>query len=199
MADSRLERANWLARQVLPHEPGLRRWLGQLSGSVEIDDVVQETYGVLAALDSVSHIRDPRSYLYTTARSILLQQVRRARIVAIESMAEIESLCIHEDAWAADAAQLQRQQLHWLAEQIALLPERCREAFVLRKIHGYSQREIAQQMGIAESTVEKHIGLGLRLLMQAMAEPTASVAPGAGGGSEQPTGALTTRQRQTDP
>ncbi|MCB1590395.1 MAG: hypothetical protein KDI56_15900, partial [Xanthomonadales bacterium] len=74
--------------------------LGQLSGSVEIDDVVQETYGVLAALDSVSHIRDPRSYLYTTARSILLQQVRRARIVAIESMAEIESLCIHEDAWA---------------------------------------------------------------------------------------------------
>jgi RNA polymerase sigma-70 factor (ECF subfamily) len=34
--------------------------------------------------------------------------------------------------------------------------------FVLKKVYGYSQREIARELGIAESTVEKHISLAVR-------------------------------------
>ncbi len=164
------ERALWLARHILPHEPALRRWLRRLAApAVEVDDVVQETYAVLAALASVDHIRDPRAYFYTAARSVLLQQVRRARIVAIDSVAEIDSLRIQQES-PTEAAVSERQQLARLARLIARLPGKCRQAFVLRKIHGCSQREIAQRMGISENTVEKHIGKGLRLLMQAMAE-----------------------------
>ncbi|MEZ0471464.1 RNA polymerase sigma factor [Luteimonas salinilitoris] len=164
------ERAYWLADRILPHEPALRRWLHRLtSARIEVDDVVQETYGVLSALGNVSHIRDPRAYLFTTARSILLQQVRRARIVQIESVAEIEAMIIHQDESPVESAVSDHQQLSLLAEQIARLPGKCREAFVLRKIHGCSQREIATRMGISENTVEKHIGKGLRLLMRAMA------------------------------
>lgn len=170
MARDRNERAYWLARRILPHEPALRGWLRRLAApSTEIDDVVQETYGVLAGLESVAHIRDPRAYLFTTARSILLQQVRRARIVQIESVAEIEATFIQPDESPVECAVSDHQQLSLLAEQIARLPGKCREAFVLRKIHGCSQREIAARMGISENTVEKHIGKGLRLLMKAVA------------------------------
>jgi RNA polymerase sigma-70 factor (ECF subfamily) len=177
------ERARWLARCILPHEPGLRRWLRGLgNAAIDADDVVQETYALLAALDSVDHIRDPRAYLYASARSVLLQQVRRARIVPIESMAEIDGLCIQSDGSPTEDAASERQQLMRLARHIAGLPEKCREAFVLRKVHGYSQREIAARMAISESTVEKHVGKGLRLLMQAMAGADAGAAglPAAG-------------------
>jgi RNA polymerase sigma-70 factor (ECF subfamily) len=162
-------RALWLSRHVLPHEPALRRWLYRTSSNrTEVDDLVQETYGVLAALDSVDHIRDVRAYLFTTARSLLLQQVRRARIVEIESLAEIEQLRIPDGDTGPEQFLANHQLLQQLATALAALPEKCRQAFVFRKIHGLSQKEIAQRMGVSENTVEKHIGLGLRRLMQAM-------------------------------
>lgn len=43
---------------------------------------------------------------------------------------------------------------------------RVRDAFVLRKVHGYRQKEIAKQLGISESTVEKHIARGMAVIME---------------------------------
>jgi RNA polymerase sigma-70 factor (ECF subfamily) len=43
-----------------------------------------------------------------------------------------------------------------------------REAFMLRKLEGLSQREIARRMGISESTVEKTHRHALHRLMDAM-------------------------------
>ena len=169
MSDDRATRIDWLARRILPHEPALRRWLLRLAAqAADVDDIVQETYGTLAALESVAHIRDPRAYLFTTARSILLQQLRRARIVPIESMAEIDQLSIPSGESSAESVALERELLQMLSQRIARLPDRCREVFVLRKLQGYSQREIAQRLGISENTVEKHVGKGLRLLMEAL-------------------------------
>jgi len=37
----------------------------------------------------------------------------------------------------------------------------CRRAFILRKVYGLSQRDVAKRLGIAESTVEKHIAKGI--------------------------------------
>ncbi len=44
------------------------------------------------------------------------------------------------------------------------MPGQTREAFVLRRVRGLSQREIASQMGLSENTVEKHIVRGIRWL-----------------------------------
>ena len=51
-----------------------------------------------------------------------------------------------------------------LAELIDDLPPKCREAFVLRKVRGLSQREVAAAMSLSENTVEKHIGKALAAL-----------------------------------
>jgi DNA-directed RNA polymerase specialized sigma24 family protein len=48
------------------------------------------------------------------------------------------------------------------------LPDRCREVLTLRKLYGLSQREIAQRLGIAESTVEKHVAYGVHLCAERM-------------------------------
>ena len=33
---------------------------------------------------------------------------------------------------------------------------------MLKKVYGYSQREIARELGLSESTVEKHIAQGIK-------------------------------------
>ena len=59
------ERALWLAEHVLPCERGLRDWLRRrMAQAQDVDDVVQETYAILAAMADVSHVRQPRAYVY---------------------------------------------------------------------------------------------------------------------------------------
>lgn len=167
------QRALWLAEQVLPHEPALRGWLarrlpGRVGTRLEVGDVVQETYAVLATLEDVAAIRNPRAYMFAVAQSVILQHVRRARIVSIETVAEMDRLDIAHDQLSPDRYVAAREELRHVGRLIAALPDKCRQAFVLRKVHGLPQREIARRMRISESTVEKHIGKGVRLLAQAM-------------------------------
>jgi RNA polymerase sigma factor (sigma-70 family) len=159
----------WLAEHVLPFEPGLRGWLGRRRVvNLEIDDIVQETYAVLAELESVTHIRNPRTYVYSVAHSIILRHLRHERVVSIEAMAEIDRLGIYSEEPSPEEALSHFQELRSIAQRIAELPHRCREAFTLRRVEGLAQREVARRMGVSEGTVEKHIGRAIKLLMQAM-------------------------------
>ncbi len=161
-------RAVWLARFVLPHEPALRAWLQRRRHlPIETDDIVQESYAILAGLASVDHIQNPRAYLFTTANSLVLRELRRARVVSIRAVDDLDALGAISDTPSPEAEAASRQELAQLAQAMNKLPKQCREAFKLRKIEGYSQREIAEQMGVAESTVEKHVAKAIRLLMDA--------------------------------
>lgn len=169
------QRTRWLVEHVLPHESALRAWLaarlrGRVGERLEVDDVVQETWAAFVMLDSVDAVRNPRAYMFSVAQSIILQHLRRARIVSIETVAGVDQLPVPEDLHSPERRLAAHQELHRLAGQIAALPAKCREAFLLRKVHGLSQREVAQRMGISENTVEKHIGKGLRHLLRAHAE-----------------------------
>ncbi|MEL1265644.1 RNA polymerase sigma factor [Pseudoxanthomonas putridarboris] len=160
-------RALWLSRAVLPHERGLRVWLQRRTSLSphDIDDVVQETYAILASLGSVEHIRDPRSYMFQTAKSILLQQVRKAQVVSFERVSELEYLIVEDDGPTPEDINSDRQELNRLVKAISRFPARCREAFYLCKFEGLSQREAAFRLGISENTVKKHVAKGIHLLM----------------------------------
>jgi RNA polymerase sigma-70 factor (ECF subfamily) len=163
------ERTSWLSREILPHESGLRAWLRRrLVAGLELDDIVQETYAVLAALPTVAHIQSPRAYALQTARSIILRHLRRARVVRIDSIGDAAQLDTALEDPSPERQAASRQDLRLAMAIIADMPAKRREAFTLRKIEGLSQREIARRMGISESTVEKHVGQALRRLMDAM-------------------------------
>jgi RNA polymerase sigma-70 factor (ECF subfamily) len=159
-------RALWLARFVLPHEPALRAWLKRKGTmTFDADDLVQETYAVLASLEDVDHISNPRAYFFRTAYSLALQHYRRARVVSIRSVEDVDALGAAVDGPSPERQTADREELHNVAMAIAALPAKCGEAFRLRKIDGLSQREVAQKMGLTESTVEKHVGKAVHLLM----------------------------------
>ncbi|MEA1675266.1 hypothetical protein UAA55_17885 [Nitrospirillum sp. BR 11163] len=88
-----IERAQWLALHVVPHEPALRAWLKRKGGlHCDVDDVVQETYAILATKASVDAILDPKTYTFQVAHSVILQQLRHARVVPITAVADIGTL-----------------------------------------------------------------------------------------------------------
>ena len=163
-----IERTYWLATYIAPHEPALRAWLrGQRVAGLEPDDIVQETYAILAGLTSVDHIESPRAYAFQTAQSLIRRHLRRRRIVQFEGLDERDASVHASDAPSPEQHLAARQELWRVRDLIDALPSRRREAFVLRRIEGLSQRDIAQRMGISESVVEKHIGRALRYLMDA--------------------------------
>ena len=184
-------RTAWLAEQILPHEPALRRWLRERLSLVpaDVDDIVQESYARLAAMEAVDHVTEPRAYLFTVARSLVQQQLRRRQVVAIETMAELDGLgaeapqasasCSREEATRSGEACGASAPSPSSSE----LPARCRQVFRLRRIEGLSQREVAERLRISESTVEKHMIRALRLMMAGIGDadaPAPGQSPGAG-------------------
>jgi len=69
------------------------------------------------------------------------------------------------------------QQMRLLLQAVNGLPPKCRDVFVLRMIDGLSQREIAERLGIAVSTVEKHLARGLQQCRQELAPARPGVRP----------------------
>lgn len=162
------ERAIWISRHILPHEPALRAWLRRRPVlGLDIDDIVQETYVRLAAIDSVDDIHDARTYMFQAALSIVMNHVRRARIVSIRAVAALEELGAAAPDPSPERQVVDRDELQRLAEFIAALPDKPREIVILRRIQGLSQRDTAARLGISEKTVEKHMGRAIRLMMAA--------------------------------
>ncbi len=159
------ERALWLSRHVLKHEPALRAWLGRRRiAGLEIDDIVQETYARLITVESIDGIGNVKNYMFQTAYSVLVSHVRRAKIVAFETVADLEQLGSTRDFSPEDQV-IDRDELNRLARAVATLPGKVRDVFVLRRVNGLSQRDVARELGLSESTVEKHMSRSIYLLM----------------------------------
>lgn len=160
------ERTRWFLRNILPHEQALRSWLARRQPlGLEIDDIIQEAYAILADLETVEDIRFPRAYLFQVVRSVITKHVRRARVVSIRTIDDLADFEHADDAPSPEHVAIDRDQLRRVAEAIGAMPERTQEAFVLRRVDGLAQREIAERMAISENTVEKHISRGLRFLI----------------------------------
>lgn len=159
------DRTQWFLRNILPHEPALRQWLSRRRTlGIEPDDIIQEAYAIFADLGSIAEIRHPRAYLFQVARSVIGRHVRRSRVVSIHMMDDLHALDPADEAPSPERIAIDRDQLRWLAQAIGAMPAKAQQAFVLRRVDGLSQREIAARMAISENTVEKHIARGLRFL-----------------------------------
>lgn len=165
-AGERRRIARWVADEVLPHEAKVRGWLRRARVSAEdIDEIIQEAYSRLSMLERVDHIDSGYSYFFSITRNLLTRRLKRQRIVPFEAIAEI-------DAFVDDRPSPERQVAGKIAyakilDMIELLPERCRQVMRLRKIEGWTQRAIAEHLGVTEKAIEKHVWTGVRMIRDA--------------------------------
>lgn len=132
----------------------------------EIEDIVQETWLRTRQAGGRQEIQSPRSFMFRTARNLALDYVKRAETRLATSSDEPD-----ETAWSTlyagpDATfdgVCSEEEFSQFCDALWSLPEQCCRVFVLRRVYGYSQKEIAKAMRISEKTVEKHISKGIRL------------------------------------
>ena len=137
----------------------------------EIEDIVQETYVHVCQVDGKNEIKSPRSFIYKTARNLALDHVKRAEYRLADSFDATEDSELPTSQLPADSTLDQacsEEEFSKFCDAVRYLPVRCRRAFVLKKVYGYSQREIAKVMQISERTVEKHISSGIKRCMYFM-------------------------------
>ena len=131
----------------------------------EIEDIVQETYVRVCQIERKEKIREPRSFLFKTVRNLALDHVKRAESRLVVSVEETGESGFGEAERSVDQTFDQAasdEEFSHFCEAVRQLPVQCRRAFVLKKVYGCSQREIATEMHLSESTVEKHIAQGIK-------------------------------------
>jgi len=148
----------------------LRRYLAAvLRDPAEAQDIAHDAYLRTYAAMQEKPVEQPKAFLFTTARRLALNfRMRRAR-----RMQPVENAVLDREAAgtpdAGDTA-IANQQRETMEAAIAGLPAGCREVLVLRTREELSHQEIADRLGIARSTVEKHLARALRRLREAVAE-----------------------------
>ena len=161
-----------MGREILPHERDLRLWLQRrVVSAADVEDIVQECYCRLAQLPNVSHVTMPRAYLFTMARNLAQRQLKRARVVRIEAMADADDSEWESDLPSPERIAAARQELGRVQTALASLSERARRIFLMRKVEGLSQKEIAQAMGVSEAVVENEASRSLRAVLKLLTEP----------------------------
>jgi RNA polymerase sigma-70 factor (ECF subfamily) len=155
----------WFAREVLPLEALLMQFLrNNWRDSGEIEDLLQDVYVRVfeAARREVPH--QAKSFVFTTARNLLINRFRRQQVVPIESVADLDALGVAIEEPAPDRNLIARDELRKLQNALDRLPPRVREAVILKRIEGLSRREIAARMQIGEGTVKDYLAEAVNAL-----------------------------------
>jgi len=168
-AESAAALNRWFALEILPHQAALERYLRRLwRNSDELYDLRQEVYVRVYEAAGKCRPHSPRSFLFSTAKHLITDRIRRSRVLNIEAMADTESLNVAVDLSTPEHELHERQKLLRLAAALGALPPRCREVVWLRRIDELPQKEVARLMNISEKTVETQIMKGTRLLANAL-------------------------------
>jgi RNA polymerase sigma-70 factor (ECF subfamily) len=157
----------WFTREVLIHEEALVHYLRRCwPHRDEVHDLRQEVYVRVYEAAGKSLPTLPKSFLFTTARHLMTDRIRRSRVVSIETMGDLEPTNVLIDEVSPERWCGGRQVLKRLAEAFDRLPDRCREVIWLRRVEELPQKEVALRMGISEKTVEKHMAKGVRMIAE---------------------------------
>jgi RNA polymerase sigma-70 factor (ECF subfamily) len=176
--DEARAKLNWFKSVVLPHQSALRARLRRIAPQRDdLDDMVADVLTRAYANPGWRSVDHGRAYVFTIARNLVIDQARRDKVVSFVQVVELDLLCSGQDLESQLCA---RDALRRLQALVDTLPQQCRRAFLLRRVHEKSMVEIADEMGLSVSTVEKHLGRAIRLVMQALAEQEELAGAGSG-------------------
>ena len=134
----------------------------------EADDILQELFLKLRSDGSVP-VAEPRAYLFRAVENLLIDRRRSAsrRALREDAWTDMQAGRLEtDDSPSVERALIAREELAAVNRAITGLPERTVHALRRFRIDGASQREIAQEMGISLSAVEKHLQKAYKALTE---------------------------------
>ena len=138
------------------HHGWLYGWLrGKLGNRAEAADLAQDTFLRLLGKRDAAPLREPRGYLATIARGLLVDRYRRqaleqAYLEALAQQAEPVSMCAETHAIIIET-------LLAVDRLLDSLGARTRAIFLLAQIEELSYADISRRLGVSLPTVKKHL------------------------------------------
>jgi len=139
------------------HRSWLERWLYQRLGNRwDAADLSQDTFlRVLASPQVLSELREPRAYLLTVGKRLLVNFHKRRSL----EQAYLEALANLPEAQMPSPEQrwLLLETLQALDELLDGLPPAVRRAFLWSQLEGLNYAQIAERLAVSERTVKRYM------------------------------------------
>lgn len=151
-----------ISRIFLEHNSFLKKFLTRfLNREQDIEDVAQEAYlkAYIAEQDG-GEIERPKAFLFSIAKNLALNELTRKSRQMTGYIEECQKPVVMEAENTADKEAEAWESLGIYCEAVATLPKKCRQVYLLRKVHGLRHKEIAERLDISLSTVEKNLRVG---------------------------------------
>lgn len=138
------------------HHGWLTSWLTRkLHSAFDADDVAQDTFLRVMNGHSLNAIRDPKSFLCTIARRVMIDLFRRnalekAYLEMLEQLPEALSP-------SPELRESQLETLQLIDQMLDGLSHKAREAFLLSQLEGMGYSDIAARLGVSVSSVKKYV------------------------------------------
>lgn len=148
--------------------PSLTRYFDRRISGGETEDLVQEVFLRLAKRGELTSVRALAGYVFQTASSVLHDRLRKSRSRGDGRHCSFDPEDHADVDFSPEHVLLGRERLAQARAILLELPERPRTVFILRRIEDMSYREIATQLGISVSSVEKDMLRAVRHLAARM-------------------------------
>ncbi|MEL7550729.1 sigma-70 family RNA polymerase sigma factor [Pseudomonas protegens] len=149
------------------HHGWLKGWLRSRTGNcADAADLAQDTFVRMLSLRQLPELREPRHYLATIARGLLIDKARRK----VLEQAYLDAL-----AARPEPVHISPETHHLIIESLlaidALLDglgTRTRQIFLMVQLEGLSYVQVGHQLGVSVTTVKNHLGKALLQCIQLM-------------------------------
>lgn len=141
------------------HHGWLQAWLRRKLGDTHhAADMAHDTFvRIMASRDALLGIQEPRAYLVTTARRLLVDRSRR-QLIEQAYLAELTSLAQTLPGYPSpDQILMAVQALEQISTALDTLPTKVREAFLRHYLQEQSQTDIAIAQGVSKRMVQKYL------------------------------------------
>jgi len=145
----------------------LSRLLVSMVPPRDVEDIIQETYVRMCKVENKTLIKDSESFMFRTARNLALDYLKRAETRLTSGVDDVDEILLEEyDPTFGQIASDEEFGLFCAA--IRELPKQSQRAFILKKVYGYSLKEIMLEMDLGQPTVESHIVSATKKCVQYM-------------------------------
>ncbi|MET1756121.1 sigma-70 family RNA polymerase sigma factor [Novosphingobium sp. RD2P27] len=144
----------------------LREQIARMTRRDDAEDLLHDAWVGLKQREVEA--RNPTGLLMRAAANFGIDAHRRESRWARMLSPDTELDAMADGMPLQDEVLIARQRLDRLRAGIALLSPRTREIFLKHRLEGLKYREIAQELGISQSAVEKHIARAMTHLIEWM-------------------------------
>jgi RNA polymerase sigma factor (sigma-70 family) len=144
------------------HNTFIKKFLSRyFSTEQDIEDVAQEAFLRAYVAEQKKDIEQPKRYLFQIAKNVALTKLTRKLDLATDYIEDLGVVVVKQTAASADIEVEAQQTLGLYCEAVAALTEKCRQVYLLRKVHGLAHKEIAERLSLSVSSVEKYLFKGI--------------------------------------